>query len=665
MPEKVTDPNKITTDPVLLSNLEKQGIDKNYVEFVQDYAPRSLGKGHSPYAKFYRDLKSNKRFMVVSGLPMVDSSGLPIEVGWRVAGINYFAEKNNLFKCKVQHQDVELVVRNDQPDGRRAGDKLSYHPLLFLDGVEITPQASKLLPVDPVNSNYLANTIEWDYGICKRRLRIIQGRILGSWVFASKPSGEVRIKYNQTGDYRLKLGQYKINDDEELIPHSVFNEAEYPFIVFDSATYYPDADPETSSVDGYAGDSGNNLTFANLKLEAGTLSSSAGATIYSSRIKSSTTTNQWAEMWRVIFLFDISAIAGATISDVVFSLYGTAKWDNNNATPSVNVYSSNPASNTTIAAGDFVYTRFGTTPYCDTAITYANWIIADPFWNDFIFNAAGITFAQAAADGDGILKLGARDSKHDVGTTDPAWVSAVTSGLAHYGSEQGDGFKPKLVVTYTVLIDYPITSSVLIGTLVSASRLVNYPRSASALIGLLVSATRATTVTRASSVIIGVVASATKAWGRSITSSVIIGVVASATRVVNYPRSASVIIGTLVSATRVAAFTRASSVLVGVLVSATRVFGVNRVSSVIVGVATSATRAVTATRASLVVVGVTVSASRIWGRTRTASVAIGVLVRYSLKTRIMRQLQTFMGRDLSTATGRDLSANNDERDIKP
>jgi len=62
MAEKVTDPLKIVTDPVLLSALAKQGIDKDFVEFVQDYAPRSLGKEHSPYAKFYRDLNTNKRF---------------------------------------------------------------------------------------------------------------------------------------------------------------------------------------------------------------------------------------------------------------------------------------------------------------------------------------------------------------------------------------------------------------------------------------------------------------------------------------------------------------------------------------------------------------------------------------------------------------------------
>jgi hypothetical protein len=37
--QKVTDLTKAVTDPVLLSHLEKLGIDKDFVEFVQDYAP--------------------------------------------------------------------------------------------------------------------------------------------------------------------------------------------------------------------------------------------------------------------------------------------------------------------------------------------------------------------------------------------------------------------------------------------------------------------------------------------------------------------------------------------------------------------------------------------------------------------------------------------------
>lgn len=55
-PAKVTDPQKVVTDELVLRELQRQGIDKNFVEFVQDYAPRSRGKEYSPTAKFYRAL---------------------------------------------------------------------------------------------------------------------------------------------------------------------------------------------------------------------------------------------------------------------------------------------------------------------------------------------------------------------------------------------------------------------------------------------------------------------------------------------------------------------------------------------------------------------------------------------------------------------------------
>jgi len=65
------------TDPVLLSHLEWHNLNKDDVEFTQDYSPRydkvtgKRRKEHSPYAKFYRQKNTNRRFMVVSSLPML------------------------------------------------------------------------------------------------------------------------------------------------------------------------------------------------------------------------------------------------------------------------------------------------------------------------------------------------------------------------------------------------------------------------------------------------------------------------------------------------------------------------------------------------------------------------------------------------------------------
>ncbi len=458
MVEKVTDPQKQVTDIILLNHLAKQGIDKDFVEFFQDYAPRSLGKEHSPTAKFYRDLKSNKRFMVVSGLPMVDVDGNKIEVGWRVAGINYFTEKNNLFRAKVQGTQVEVTIRNDQPGGRKAGDKLTFKPQLFLDGVEQLCGQSTLLPVDPLNSNYLENTLEWDYGICKRRLRIIEGRILGSWVFASKPSGEVRIKYNQTGDYRLRLGQFKVSDDEEVVKPedfdglALFLNQGYPVTIGDSATFYPDP---TTSVDGLVGDEFNSLSWANLRNEAGSAAYDAMVTEPGAYMHAKTVeTNVWADLYRGYTLFDESSLpTGAVLSAATASVYGHARQNSLNLSDAkINIYSGVPASNTVLVASDFAIAKFGSTAYCNTGITYNNWKITDPYWNDFVFNATGLAAAQAAADANGVLKLGWREQTYDANGGTPVWLTGnAWFSLTFKQSEYGNGYKPKLVVTYTVV----------------------------------------------------------------------------------------------------------------------------------------------------------------------------------------------------------------------
>ena len=159
---KVADLAKRVTDPVMLAALARQGIDQDYVELQNDYAPRSRGKGYSPYSKLYRDLNSDNQFMVVSGLPMVDADGKPVKVGWEANG-NGFASRSNLFTVEVDDLETTLSVHNEQPDGRKAGHKATYRPRLFLDGVEQVPVSGNatLLATDPLNGNYSGNTLEW------------------------------------------------------------------------------------------------------------------------------------------------------------------------------------------------------------------------------------------------------------------------------------------------------------------------------------------------------------------------------------------------------------------------------------------------------------------------------------------------------------------------
>ena len=446
--QKITDPNRIATDPVLLSVLAKQGIDRDYVEFCQDYAMPAIlpdgkkEKGKSPYAKFYRDLKSDKRFAVFSQLPMVDADGNKIEAGWKEAGINHFSEKNNLFHAEVQGTQVEITVRNDQPDGRAAGDKLSFRPQVFLDGLEQPVSAPTLLDIDPVNPNYAQNTLEWDYGICKRRLRIIEGGIRGCWIFTQNPNGEVRIRYNQTGNFKLKLGQFKVSDDEELIIPAQFEElaelSGYPVTIGDSATFYSGAG------DGYVGvvNQGRD-SWAAIRADPANVADYTGAN-FQLATASWTPAGKWKSLYRDHFPIDTSALPDAAdITDGEFSIYTYDKTSDYFIMAAALV-ASTIVSNTEITTGD--YQNYGTTRYAPDK-AWAD--ISGAGYSAFTLNAAGLAAISKIA----WTKLAILFDK-DVDNVAPGGPTETWQRVSIYASEQGAGYKPKLVVAYTLPAAY-------------------------------------------------------------------------------------------------------------------------------------------------------------------------------------------------------------------
>jgi hypothetical protein len=436
---KVTDPANKVTDPALLAALARQGIDSDYVEFTRDYGKRVKGVS-SPYAKFYRDLNSNKRFMVISQFPMADADGVAIEAVWN-SEKGIYTSKNNLFSATVESTKLTLTIRNDQPDGSKAGATLTTCPQLYLDGVEQKAGKPALLSTDPMNENYANNVLQWDYGICKRRLRIIEGRLLGSWVFDENPNGEIRIKYNRSGSFKLKLGQYAVSDDEELIPKEQLESAGYPLTVGDSATFYPDAHAETSSVDGWVRRYAPNSTWSAIRDGSGEAADDSEAYL-KLEIYAGTSSGYWSCLWRTAILFDTSSLPdGAVISAATLSVYGGIKNDAPGWAPTTNVYSSNPASNTQLAASD--YNTFGATAFCDSAIAYASFNTGG--YNDFALNAAGIT----AISKTGVTKLGLRFASYDVANAAPTWVNSGDSYVFPWSADKGTGYKPKLVVTYT------------------------------------------------------------------------------------------------------------------------------------------------------------------------------------------------------------------------
>lgn len=442
MVTKVTEPTKIITDKLVLKVLANSGIDKDYVEFLYDYAPRNKGRYRSPYTKTYRDLLYGNNIMVSSGLPMVTPEGWKNRPEWLTSG-NKFISDTNLFNIEVTNTDCIIECLYNQPTKVNRGDTLKLNPQLYVGGVIVPPinKSPKILDIDPRNEYYQGNVLEWDYGICKRRLRIIEGRIHGSWVFLENPHSETRIIYNQSGNFRLKLGQYKVDDDTEVITTEQFAAAQYPFTVNDSSTFYPDADPETSSVDGWTqGYSPTNTTWTALVNHAGHAAADDTPDAAQNAWYSGTSLNTWRTLRRADYLYDTSSLGDTVIiTGATLSVYCYNKYMPSGATPVYNIYTSNPLSNTELVAAD--YPRVGGTALA-TGIAHAD--IDAAGYNDWVLNTTGL----ATIPLDGVAKYSMR-TNYDVEDSQPAWTSAEWNGISCYFSEQGSGFKPKLVVTYT------------------------------------------------------------------------------------------------------------------------------------------------------------------------------------------------------------------------
>ena len=215
------------------------------------------------------------------------------------------------------------------------------------------------------------------------------------------------------------------------------------------STFFPDADPETTSVDGYSSywDNFNGIAWSTIRNAATTPdgSPSAGAMMQVS-IEADNAAN-WDRMARIFILFDTSALtAGATITAATISLFETAATREDTLLPSqlIDIVSSSPASNTNLVVDD--YDQLGTTSFAAIDITS----LTANAYNDFSLDANGLANISKTA----ISKFGARVSG-DTSNTEPTF-GADQAALVEFNAADAAGTAndPKLVVTYTTPVTF-------------------------------------------------------------------------------------------------------------------------------------------------------------------------------------------------------------------
>lgn len=217
-------------------------------------------------------------------------------------------------------------------------------------------------------------------------------------------------------------------DGKNIIPGKVGNT---------TSTFYPDPDPETTSVDGYMVHStGSGWATARAATTSTTTDDTIAAQVV---IQSEATANGIVS--RNPFLFDTSSLGSDTIDSGTFSLYSQGSGNNTESTNPADLalVSSSPASDTGLVSSDFNISNWGSTLYA--SVYDLGTFIGSTGYKNMTLNASG----EAFINGSGITKFGIR-GKNDVDNNAP---TARSYGLGYYADETGTTKDPKLVIEHT------------------------------------------------------------------------------------------------------------------------------------------------------------------------------------------------------------------------
>lgn len=194
--------------------------------------------------------------------------------------------------------------------------------------------------------------------------------------------------------------------------------------------------------------------FAALRGAAGSIAAYQSTDSNFCYLRATSNSNEYNRMDRSIFLLDATGFLAygnpADITGVTFDFYPTDKDDDfGTGTQSISLVSSAPASNTSLAAGD--YDSLGTEKYAPD-ITIGNVTLNQ--YNSFNFNSTGIQAVQTALAGDGVVKLGGKLTA-DCDNSAPVWGSGYVMYVYAACSENTTAARrPRLVITYNPSYDY-------------------------------------------------------------------------------------------------------------------------------------------------------------------------------------------------------------------
>lgn len=210
-----------------------------------------------------------------------------------------------------------------------------------------------------------------------------------------------------------------------------------------TTTVYPDAHPESSTVDGYSRRTSVDEAWDTIHDGAGNNSDDTGAEV-NVTIDATSTTNQYIRILRYAILFDTSGITDTDVLDsaTVELTVDPSIVNGFGGGGAVSLVTSNPLSNTAVVDAD--YGRFGATKQA-ADVSMASMTADDSTYNVWTLNSTG----EDNVDFTGITKFGLRQ-RNDVEDSEPTWADENQFFCRFHTAEEvvaGDK-RPKLVVIH-------------------------------------------------------------------------------------------------------------------------------------------------------------------------------------------------------------------------
>ena len=330
----------------------------------------------------------------VSSLPLL-ANGTLINCSFILSGKNAYTSGNNLFSMSVNG-----TLSNASKDGQT----LSWNPQLFIGNIEIKlVSGPKLLAEDPLDKKYHNNTIEWDYGVCVRRLRVIEGIVQDNWIFSKDPGDSVQIKENSVLSKGWSWSILPFAYDANSIPIPISDDKIVKAKDMKSANYPVTIDPTTQYVISSDASIYNQNATYNTAWTAASGSISPSSICIGQTLSTGTYT-----IWRYGYVYDTSTIPDdAVITAANLSIYVVNDYTTTNfnimVTNGQPTYPHNP-----VVVGDYdksYYSGLGNAGFSTAGIVTSA-------YNNVSLNSTGISWISLTGE----TKLLVRSDREIAGT---------------------------------------------------------------------------------------------------------------------------------------------------------------------------------------------------------------------------------------------------------